>query len=119
MSGPTDTKTLPMEPEPAGDDLRQSTTVPFEDQENHEKIGSVTVAGLSSRESEVLGLLARGLSYKEIAVSLHLSTNTVNTYLRRLYKKLQVRSRGKAVAVYMQFVCGNKLWPRQRPGTHR
>ncbi|MEO6036480.1 MAG: response regulator transcription factor [Verrucomicrobiota bacterium] len=57
-------------------------------------------SGLSPRESEVLELLSRGYLYKEIAESLEISTPTVNTYIRRIYEKLHVRSRSQAVAKY-------------------
>ncbi len=56
--------------------------------------------GLSTREREVLELLSRGYLYKEIADSLQISTPTVNTYIRRIYEKLHVRSRSQAVARY-------------------
>jgi DNA-binding NarL/FixJ family response regulator len=55
---------------------------------------------LSPREQEVLELLARGFLYKEIAERLSISVPTVNTYVRRMYEKLQVRSRAQAVAKY-------------------
>ena len=55
---------------------------------------------LSPREREVLGLLARGYLYKEIAASLQISVPTVNTYIRRVYEKLHVRSRFQAVAKF-------------------
>jgi len=55
---------------------------------------------LSPREREVLELLARGYLYKEISESLHISGPTVNTYIRRIYEKLHVRSRSQAVAKY-------------------
>jgi DNA-binding NarL/FixJ family response regulator len=54
---------------------------------------------LSSREKEVLQMLAQGFLYKEIAESLTISMPTVNTYIRRIYGKLQVHSRGQAVAL--------------------
>jgi DNA-binding CsgD family transcriptional regulator len=57
-------------------------------------------ADLSPREKEVLDLLARGYLYKEIADTLGISVPTVNTYIRRIYEKLHVRSRGQAVAKY-------------------
>lgn len=57
-------------------------------------------SGLSPRESEVLEFLSRGYLYKEIAESLQISTPTVNTYIRRIYEKLHVRSRSQAVAKY-------------------
>jgi DNA-binding NarL/FixJ family response regulator len=55
---------------------------------------------LSPREQEVLGLLARGYLYKEIADRLNISKPTVNTYVRRMYEKLHVRSRRQAIAKY-------------------
>jgi DNA-binding NarL/FixJ family response regulator len=55
---------------------------------------------LSPREHEVLDLLARGYLYKEIAEALGISVPTVNTYIRRIYEKLHVRSRAQAVAKY-------------------
>lgn len=55
---------------------------------------------LSKRENEVLSLLAQGYLYKEIADAIGISLPTVNSYIRRIYEKLQVQSRGQAVAVY-------------------
>lgn len=55
---------------------------------------------LSPREQEVLDLLAQGYLYKEIAERLNISIPTVNTYVRRVYEKLHVRSRAQAVAKY-------------------
>ncbi len=55
---------------------------------------------LSQREQEVLELLAGGYLYKEIAERLNIGMPTVNTYVRRMYEKLHVRSRGQAVAKY-------------------
>jgi DNA-binding NarL/FixJ family response regulator len=59
------------------------------------------VENLSPREHEVLDMLAQGFLYKEIADALKLSVPTVNTYIRRIYEKLHVRSRGQAVAKYL------------------
>ena len=66
---------------------------------------------LSPREWEVLALLARGFTYKEIARSSCISVCTVNSYVRRIYHKLRVNSRGRAVAIYMQSIFGNPVWP--------
>ena len=57
-------------------------------------------AELSPREREVLDLLTRGYLYKEIADLLNISLPTVNTYIRRMYEKLHVRSRAQAAAKY-------------------
>jgi DNA-binding NarL/FixJ family response regulator len=61
-------------------------------------------ANLSTREREVLELLAAGYLYKEISEKLGISVATVNTYIRRIYEKLHVRSRAQAVAKYGHFV---------------
>jgi DNA-binding NarL/FixJ family response regulator len=61
---------------------------------------------LSGREREVLELLARGYLYKEIAEMLKISVQTVNTYIRRIYEKLHVRSRAQAVAKYAHLPMG-------------
>jgi DNA-binding NarL/FixJ family response regulator len=55
---------------------------------------------LSTREIEVLGLLSRGLSNKEIADELRLSVETVRSYLKTIYEKLHVRCRTEAVIRY-------------------
>jgi DNA-binding NarL/FixJ family response regulator len=66
---------------------------------------------LSPREQEVLELLARGFLYKEIAEQLNISVPTVNTYVRRMYEKLQVRSRAQAVAKYARLGGGEERAP--------
>lgn len=55
---------------------------------------------LSLREREMLESLAGGAAYKEIAATYGLSYHTVNNHLRNIYRKLQVHSRGEAVARY-------------------
>jgi DNA-binding NarL/FixJ family response regulator len=57
---------------------------------------------LSAREQEVLALLAKGFLYKEIALQLNIGYDTVHNYIRRIYEKLRVRSRGQAVAKYFE-----------------
>ena len=57
---------------------------------------------LSQREQEVLDLLSQGLIYKEIAEKLGISYETVHTYVRRIYEKLQVRTRTEAVAKFLR-----------------
>jgi DNA-binding NarL/FixJ family response regulator len=52
---------------------------------------------LSDREAHVLDLLARGFAYAEIARLLNVSPHTIGTYIKRLYRKLQVHSRSEAV----------------------
>ncbi len=56
---------------------------------------------LSQRETEVLGLIARGLGNKEIAERLSLSVETIRSYLKNIYEKMHVHSRAEAVAKYI------------------
>ncbi len=52
---------------------------------------------LSAREIDLLKLIAKGLSYEEVAAALGLRYNTVASYAKELYRKLQVHSRSEAV----------------------
>ena len=63
---------------------------------------SVEESNLSPREKEVLDALAQGFLYKEIAEKLGISYETVHTYVRRIYEKLQVRTRTEAVAKFLR-----------------
>ena len=53
--------------------------------------------GLSEREAQVLGLIARGLTNPAIADELYLSVNSVKTYIRSAYRKIGVARRSQAV----------------------
>lgn len=57
---------------------------------------------LSQREIAVLEGIARGQRVKEVAAALDLSVTTVQTYLRRIYEKLQVHSQAEAVAKFLR-----------------
>jgi len=52
---------------------------------------------LSQREREVLEWLSKGYSYKEIAVKLFISIETVRTHIRNIYEKLHARNRSEAL----------------------
>ena len=52
---------------------------------------------LTDRESEVLGLLAKGLANKQIAVALSISEHTVKFHVSSIYAKLNVTNRTEAV----------------------
>jgi DNA-binding NarL/FixJ family response regulator len=53
---------------------------------------------LTDREKEILKCLVEGMSYKMIADSCFISADTVNGHIKNIYKKLQVHSKGEAVA---------------------
>ena len=59
-------------------------------------------AGLTEREVDVLGLLARGLSNREMAAALGVSVKTVGAHVEHIYDKAGVRSRAAATLFAMQ-----------------
>jgi DNA-binding NarL/FixJ family response regulator len=61
--------------------------------------GAPTETSLTTREREVLGLLASGLSQSEIAARLFISPKTVSGHIQRVLAKLGVHSRAQAVAL--------------------
>lgn len=52
---------------------------------------------LSDQEQSVLSLCSRGYSYREIAAIIDVTSNTVDTYVKRIYRKLQVHSKAEAL----------------------
>ncbi|HED05434.1 MAG TPA: response regulator transcription factor [Ignavibacteria bacterium] len=56
---------------------------------------------LTKREWEILGLLSKGMKYKEIGEQLFISVETVRNHLRHIYSKLHVRSGTEAVLKYL------------------
>lgn len=53
--------------------------------------------GLTRRESEIIALIAQGLSNQQIADQTFLSINSVKSYIRTAYRKMEVVSRSQAV----------------------
>jgi DNA-binding NarL/FixJ family response regulator len=53
--------------------------------------------GLSDRESEILALITQGMSNADVARLTYLSPNTVKSYIRTIYRKINVGSRTQAV----------------------
>ncbi|MGH9222816.1 MAG: response regulator [Acidimicrobiales bacterium] len=58
--------------------------------------------GLTQRESEVLGLLVRGLSNRAIAQRLYIGEETVKSHTQGIYRKLEVPDRAQAIATALR-----------------
>lgn len=58
--------------------------------------------GLSPRELEILAMLSEGITNKEIALRLGISSETVRTHLGHIYEKLHVQGRTEAVTKYLK-----------------
>ena len=59
------------------------------------------MGSLTAREREVLNLLARGRSNRDIAEELFITNKTVKNHLSRIYEKLAVHSRAEAIALWL------------------
>jgi NarL family two-component system response regulator YdfI len=70
----------------------------FQNTQKHEK----TLDTLTKKEAIILGHLAEGKSYKEIADQLQRSTQTIYSHSKRMYRKLGVNSKTEAVVLYLQ-----------------
>jgi len=62
----------------------------------HEELQGM-ISPLSSRETEILDLLYRGLNITQITDKLFISPHTVHTHIKKIYTKLQVNSRSQAI----------------------
>jgi DNA-binding NarL/FixJ family response regulator len=68
---------------------------------HHQPAKPGTEQPLSNREREVLELLSKGLTYREIADLLGVNIETVRKHCHNLYEKLQVSSRTEAVVKFL------------------
>src|SRR5688572_17400600 len=64
-------------------------------QQNQRKNSVFFEANLTEREKEILSLLIKGLSYKEIASNIFISIETLNSHIKNIYRKLNVHSRSE------------------------
>jgi DNA-binding NarL/FixJ family response regulator len=70
----------------------------FRDKQNHDK----SIETLTKKERIILGLLASGKSYKEIADEMKRSPQTIYSHSKRMYRKLGVKSKTEAAVLYLQ-----------------
>lgn len=61
-----------------------------------------SISTLTQRETDILTMFAKGLSYRETAEALNLSPHTVSDYVKNIYGKLSVHSRNEAVFEALQ-----------------
>ncbi len=64
-------------------------------QQSQQKKSSLYESNLTEREKEILSLLIKGLSYKEIASNIFISIETLNSHIKNIYRKLNVHSRSE------------------------
>jgi len=64
-------------------------------QQTETKVGTEEI--LTKREMDILWGIAKGFTYKDVAARLGISSNTVPTHIKNIYRKLEVNSRSEAV----------------------
>jgi len=69
-------------------------------QRQQKKNNDLNQSGLTEREKEILKLLIKGNSYKEIAGMLFISIETLNSHIKNIYRKLNVHSRSELAAKF-------------------
>ncbi len=67
-------------------------------QQHQKTSASLYESNLTEREKEILQLLMKGLSYKEIASNIFISLETLNSHIKNIYRKLDVHSRSELAA---------------------
>jgi DNA-binding NarL/FixJ family response regulator len=73
----------------------QAATAPWQSR-------SEVVSDLTRREYEVLQLMTKGATNREIATTIFLSEETVKSHVKRILQKFGVANRGQAVATYLE-----------------
>ena len=69
------------------------------DKKAKEHLASEDFFSLSEREKEILQLICSGLDYKEIAIQIFVSPNTVKKHIFNIYNKLHVNSKAQAMRI--------------------
>jgi len=74
-----------------------SLHLPASEQQIERQENSTAGHNLSCKECEVLNMFARGYTYAEVATMLSCKLATIQTYAKRIYRKLNVHSRAEAI----------------------
>jgi DNA-binding NarL/FixJ family response regulator len=82
---------------PMSSQIARKVVAAFQQQNQQNNNNGTKLDALSKRENEILELLSRGLMYKEIAVHINLSQETVRKHVYHIYEKLHVTNRVAAV----------------------
>lgn len=69
-------------------------------QQTQQSHSTLYQSNLTEREKEILLLLMKGLSYKEIASHIFISVETLNTHIKNIYRKLKVHSRSELASKF-------------------
>ena len=88
----------PIDPFIAREILNQISTSNTPQTERVEQLDGQDYDQLTNRETEILNLVAQGLSNREIAEQLFVSLYTVESHIKHIYRKLSVSKRTKAVS---------------------
>ena len=99
-------------PAPAGSTLTRSTAVSRRPGNGSPRLARP--AGLTDREAEVIGLLARGLQTKQVADALGISVKTADHHVQNAYRKIGVSTRAAATLFAMEHgLVGRSVTPAQ------
>ena len=63
-----------------------------------EKVNVIPSEALTARQSEILAMVAEGLSYKEVGTALHISENTVKFHMGEILRRLHAKNRAQVAA---------------------
>ena len=85
---------------PMSSQIARKVVAAFQNKKNNPHAAEHDLDVLSKREKEILEMLSKGLLYKEIAVALFISTETVRKHVYHIYEKLHVSNRVEAVNKY-------------------
>ncbi|MFD7555551.1 response regulator [Streptomyces sp. NPDC059835] len=82
-------------------ELRASSQPQRDVSQSTERLNNSVVFGLSSREEEIMDLIASGMNNQQIASACFISEKTVKNHINRIFAKLQSATRSEAIARWL------------------